>query len=102
MWQARDAGGAGEMGPPGSCRSPGYVAVCHLALSLLPPLVACWPDNALTLTWSFTKEALPLGQPGRRPPAPQPQPRSSLLKSEPRLSTREWLRPHHRAMGRRR
>lgn len=37
MWQARDAGGAGEMGPPGSCRSPGYVAVCHLALSLLPP-----------------------------------------------------------------
>ena len=63
-----------------------------------PPLLpAC---RSLTLMWSLTKEALPLGQPGRRPPAPQPQPSSSLLKSEPWLSTREWLRPHHRAMGR--
>lgn len=78
----------------------GGVPVCSLALWPLPSLVACWSDNALTLTWSFTKEALPLGQPGRRPPAPQPQPRSSLLKSELWLSTREWLRPHHRAMGR--
>lgn len=83
-----------------SCRSPSYAPRCHLALLLLPSLVACLCDNALTLTWSFTKEALPLGQPGRRPPAPQPQPRSSLLKSEPWLSTREWLRPHHRVMGR--
>ena len=61
------------------------------------------PDHlillTLTFTWSLTKEALPLGHPGRRPPAPQPQPSSSLLKSEPWLSTKEWLRPHHRAMG---
>lgn len=56
-------------GPPGS--------------SVLPSLrPACLPDPALTLMCSLTKEALPLGQPGRRPPAPQPHPSSSLLKSE--------------------
>lgn len=73
---------------------------CYSPMGYLPSLVSHMPDPVLTLTWSLTKEALPLGQPGRRPPAPQPQPSSSLLKSEPWLSTREWLRPHHRAMGR--
>lgn len=89
----------GQWGPRVPAGAPA-TSLSHLALLLLPSLVACLSDSALTLTWSFTKEALPLGQPGRRPPAPQPQPRSSLLKSEPWLSTREWLRPHHRAMGR--
>lgn len=84
----------GKWGPWIPCRSPNYSPVGYL-----PSLVARLPDPALTFTWSLTKEALPLGQPGRRPPAPQPQPSSSLLKSEPLLSTREWLRPHHRDMG---
>ena len=76
----------------------GVTQSCLMAPALPScPLAGTW---ALTLMWSLTKEALPLGQPGRRPPAPQPQPSSSLLKSEPWLSTREWLRPHHRAMGR--
>lgn len=89
-----------ETGPLGPCGGPSYSPGGYLALLLRPSLAAHLGDLALTLTWSLTKEALPLGQPGRRPPAPQPQPSSSLLKSEPWLSTREWLRPHHRAMGR--
>lgn len=59
---------------PSPCGPPGSIA--------LPSLKARLPDPALTLMCSLTKEALPLGQPGRRPPAPQPHPSSSLLKSE--------------------
>lgn len=55
--------------------------------------------SPLTLICSRTKEALPFGHPGRRPPAPQPQPIRSLLKSPLWLSTRVWLRPHHRSVG---
>lgn len=91
-WQCWEVGSLGPDGSPSS--SP--LGSMNPALPSCP-LTGAW---ALTLMWSLTKEALPLGQPGRRPPAPQPQPSSSLLKSEPWLSTKEWLRPHHRAMGR--
>uniref|UniRef100_A0A8C9LRK3 Uncharacterized protein n=1 Tax=Piliocolobus tephrosceles TaxID=591936 RepID=A0A8C9LRK3_9PRIM len=71
----------------------------HPTISFIFSMRSCnvWQ---LWIWLSLTKEALPLGQPGRRPPAPQPQPSSSLLNSELWLSTREWLRPHHRVMGR--
>lgn len=90
-------GDAGRWGPWVPVGAPATVL---WALLLWPSLDARSLDPALTLMWSLTKEALPLGQPGRRPLAPHPQPSSSLLKSERWLSTREWLRPHHRATGR--